>query len=183
MDLKLIETDPKQKDFSQVDALYQQAFPADELYPAELLRAHLNDKNAKFWSIYDQAKWIGFTYCMTEKDLTYVGFLAISPEFRGTGYGSQTLKLIKEKYANNRVCLLIEEVERSYSDFEARKKRLSFYRKNGFQLAGFKIVELGVTYDFLVAVGQSLRSSEYLTLINNYTGPIYAKIVNSHTVK
>lgn len=182
MNLRLSLSDPTTADFEKVYALYQQAFPVDELYPKELLFSHFNEANNEFWSIYDDQKWVGLVYCMTEKDLTYVGFLAIAPELRGEGYGSATLALVKEKYTNNRVCLLIEEVSDKYADYEARKKRFSFYQKNGFQSAGFKIAEYDVHYDFLVATGQSLTSAEYLSLINHYCGPEYAKVVNSHVV-
>lgn len=182
MNLKLNLTNPDQPDFDQVYALYQQAFPVDELYPADLLFGHFNDPNNEFWSIYDDEKWVGLVYCMTENDLTYIGFLAIAPELRGEGYGSAALAAVKEKYSTNRVCLLIEEVSPKYADYEARKKRFSFYQANGFQAAGFKIAELDVHYDFLVATGQSLTSDEYLSLINHYCGQDYAKVVNSHVI-
>ena len=183
MNLKLSLTDPKKTDFKKVYSLYQEAFPVEELYPDDLLFSHFSDTNNEFWSIYDDNQWVGLVYCMTEKDLTYIGFLAIAPDLRGEGYGSATLALVKEKYSKNRVCLLIEEVAPRYSDYQARRKRLSFYEANGFQSAGFKIFELDVHYDLLVATGKSLSSDEYLSLINHYCGPKYAPIVNSHVVE
>lgn len=183
MNLRLSLSEPTTPDFKKVYALYQRAFPLDELYPNDLLFHHFGEAANEFWSIYDDQKWVGLVYCMTEKDLTYIGFLAIAPELRGKGYGSAALALVKEKYSANRVCLLIEEVSPKYTDFEARKKRLAFYQQNHFQLAGFKIAEYDVTYDFLVASGQSLSSAEYLSLINNYCGEKYAREVNSHVVE
>lgn len=182
MDLRLKSTDPSRKDFDKVYSLYKEAFPEEELYPKDLLFDHFSDSSDEFWSIYDDTKWVGLVYCMTEKDLTYVGFLAIAPEFRGAGYGSAALALVKEKYSSNRVCLLIEEVSPKYADYNARKKRLAFYEANGFQLAGFKISELDVHYDFLVASGQSLNSNEYLSLIKHYCGEKYSQIINPHVV-
>lgn len=83
MNLKLSLTDPQKEDFKKVYSLYQAAFPVEELYPDDLLFSHFSDTNNEFWSIYDDAQWVGLVYCMTERDLTYIGFLAIDPDLRG----------------------------------------------------------------------------------------------------
>ena len=57
----------------------------------------------------------------------------------------------------------------SYENYEQRKKRKDFYRKNGFRESGFKIREYGVIYEFMY-YGQNTTVREYQELLRNYFG-------------
>ncbi|WP_303031742.1 GNAT family N-acetyltransferase, partial [Dubosiella newyorkensis] len=59
-------------------------------------------------------------------------YLAISEQARGHGARSCLLEAIQEKYANQKIVLMIEQLDEKAANFTQRGARKKFYQRNGF---------------------------------------------------
>ena len=70
-------------DYKSVKELYLSAFPAVERVPFWLLMKKSKNDGADFYAIYDGEKWIGLIYAITDGEVVYVYYYAISEKERG----------------------------------------------------------------------------------------------------
>lgn len=163
------------KEYSErVSKLYNEAFPKEERIPIWLLKLLTRKNKAKFYSIYDDKKFIGLIYNIYYKDIVFVLFFAIDKELRSQGYGSKVLDCIKQKYNNNRIVLSIEQIEENSNNYEQRIKRKEFYIRNGFKDSNYTIKERNVTYDMLYynKNDKKVNLQEFQEMMKNYFGKI-----------
>lgn len=104
-------------------------------------------KAVQFDGLYDQDQFIGLTYTAVDEKAVYLFYLAIEPDKRGHGYGSQVLTLLKERYPAKQIFLDIEPVTSEADNYEQRQKRLAFYQQNGFNLTKHRLIDDGGIYD------------------------------------
>ena len=133
----------------KVRKLYNEAFPKEERIPIWLLELLARKNKAKFYSIYDDKKFVGLIYNIYHQDIVFVFFFAIDKELRGQGYGSKVLEFIKQKYSRHRIILCIEPLDKNSNNYVQRAKRKEFYMKNGFKDADYTIKERNVIYEML----------------------------------
>ena len=74
-------------DYKSVKELYLSAFPAVERVPFWLLMKKSKNDGVDFYAIYDEEKWIGLIYAITDGEVVYVYYYAISEKERGHGIG------------------------------------------------------------------------------------------------
>lgn len=131
-----------------VGDLYLSAFPENERPPLEwLLKAFHASENNSIYGYYESELFIGFSYVTTYKDIAYVCYLAVSESQRNKGWGTNILNNIKDLYKDYVILLCYEEVDDKYLDNELRKRRKSFYERNGFKDNGLKTREGPVVYE------------------------------------
>lgn len=174
MNLLLKNINNQHEDFQKINHLYHDAFPKDERAPMQFLLKKANENKGELLGIYDEKNWLGLVYVITYKQLSYVFYLAIDKDFRGQGYGSSVLELIKKHYGHT-IMLSIEEVDKKYDNYKQRIKRKQFYFKNGFQEMDFYFIEAGVKYEMLY-YGPKLEATDYDELMFNYIGQRYKEI-------
>jgi len=159
-------------DYKKAKELYRKAFPKHERVPLVILswffRKRTN-KRAAFYSIYYKNSWAGFIYLWVGDDLVYVHYLAIDETLRSKGYGGMALEEIKERYANQRIVLGIEEVDKEVANFEQRRKRRDFYKRHGFVSSGYRRTQKSVSMELLVH-GGTFQPSDLLKLITECMG-------------
>ncbi|MCY7891720.1 GNAT family N-acetyltransferase [Bacillus vallismortis] len=160
------------KEFYKIENLYKISFPENERTPLWFLLWRSRKKYVDYIAFYDNDVFIGFAYLISNKNLTFVLYLAISSEFRSKGYGTSILSEIKQKYADNRIILNIEAFDEVADNNEQRIKRKHFYLKNGFQNASFKIVEYGQIYEVLI-FGSNVTIEEYTLLLKQFSGVLF----------
>ena len=170
------EVNKKEEEFQKVKDLYLTAFPANERFPMWLLWKKARQNYINFYNLYDDDKWIGFIYIVLEKDISLIAYLAIHSKERGSGYGSQVLKAVIEKYKKNRIVLNIEPLDEKAENYEERKKRRKFYEKNGFQSLGYTVREWKEDYD-MFSYGGIVTKEEYETLMKKFIGKFLFQIV------
>lgn len=85
-------------DYKSVKELYFSAFPAVERVPFWLLMKKSKNDGADFYAIYDEEKWIGLIYAITDGEVVYVYYYAISEKERGHGIGVAVLDEFKNLY-------------------------------------------------------------------------------------
>ena len=138
---------------SQVKALYESAFPANERIPIK----HLLDNKIKreFWAFFDGDIFCGFSNSISHGDITNIVYFAVEPELRSRGYGSQILQTIREKHPDSRIVvdIEVEEDSKDAEELEHRNRRRDFYLRNGFGAAPVEYHWQGEHYRLLSAGG------------------------------
>lgn len=157
--------------------LYNEAFPEDERIPIWILKILSRKNKAKFYSIYDKTKFIGLVYNIYYKNIVFIFYFAINKEYRGQGYGSKIIEIIKQKYSNSRIILSIEQIDENSSNYKQRIKRKEFYLKNGFKESNYTIKEKGIIYEMLYynENDKSVELQEFQEMMKNYFGKILYK--------
>ena len=163
MELRRIQ----RSDYSDIKAIYTDAFPADERAPFRLLRKRAEQGRADFWIISEKDKNIGLAYLVTYKDLAYLFYYAVAPSYRGKGYGTKALKAIIEAYKNYRLFLALEDWEKESDNKEQRIKRHSFYLNCGLHDLPYKLKEATVIFS-IMGTGDAVEPEEYKALMNRY---------------
>jgi GNAT superfamily N-acetyltransferase len=170
MGLELKSLNKDSKDVNKVSDLLYEAFPEVERLPLELLFDKANLDEVDFLAIYDEDNFIGFTYLITRKNLTYVQYLAIDSHSRSKGYGSLILSRIKEKYFDNQLTLNIETLDKSATNYEQRVNRKNFYLRNGYESSGLLFKDRWGMYEVMVNGGGKVNQKEFTDLIRGFTG-------------
>lgn len=170
MGLELKPLNKDSKNINKISDLLYEAFPEVERLPLELLFDRANLDGIDFLAIYDEDNFIGFTYLITRKNLTYVQYLAIDRHSRSKGYGSMILSRIKEKYFNNQLMLNIENVDKSATNYEQRLNRKSFYLRNGYESSGLLFKDRWGMYEVMVNGEGEVNQEEFSELIREFTG-------------
>lgn len=172
--LEFISIHKDRKNQKEIKNLYKQAFPLAERMPYFILKHKSKNKNADLFGIYEDNLFVGLWYAVTHKDVLFLYYLAIAPDFRGKGYGSRVLKQIEEKYSDYRIVLNIEEVDEKSPNYAQRLKRKAFYTSNGFFTLDYKVKEGSVVYDNLCysKSGKGVTKQEYYELLKSYFGSV-----------
>ena len=125
------------------------AFPKNERFPFVGLLAMALQKRVNLQAVYDHNNFIGLIFWTYAEKIIYIGYLAVDPVWRGKGYGSQTLNLMKQHHPNQEIVLDIEPVIKTAKNYSQRINRLLFYKHNGFKLTQDNLVDEGGRYAIL----------------------------------
>lgn len=109
--------------------LMEQSFPRDELRCCEMQRQLLDEPAYHPYIVHGEGGEV--IALLTVWDLDRVAFIehfAVSPTLRGRGLGSILLGEVAQRYAKP-ICLEVERPET-----EMARRRIGFYRRNGFYL-------------------------------------------------
>lgn len=163
-------------DFKDFKRLYNTAFPPEERHPYFFIRHSLKRKKGALLIAKDQETFIGFAYLLCYKDLVYLFFFAIEEQMRGHGYGSEILRLIKEKYKGKRIFLAREPLDDRAENAQQRVKRWEFYKKNGFTYLPMNIIEKNYVFETM-SIGGAVSPAEYDMLVNDWCGKLGCKLL------
>lgn len=162
---------------SDIEPLYISSFPEEERPPVEMFFSFALKEDNDIYAIYDNNSFIGFTNLLFYKDLCYLFFLAVTPESRNKGYGSQIIKEIFNMYPNKNFILCYDEIDDKYQDNSLRIRRRDFYYRNGFKDNELKTCEYGVRYDTCYYGSHKVSFEDYQGLFIHCYGPQTKKIV------
>lgn len=165
--LEVRRINKKLREYEKVTEIYKKSFPENEKLPIWLLNIMSKRRCVDFLAFYDENIFCGFTYLITNKNTTFVLYLAIDDSIRSKGYGSQILNWIVNNKQNN-IVLNIETVSDEYDNYEQRVSRQKFYLKNGFVDTKYKIVDKNDVYDVLHK-GDDFSKSEYEQLFRDFS--------------
>jgi len=161
----------KTKDFQTVKELYLSAFPKSERAPMWFLLKRTNREGIEFYAYYDQEVFAGFSYTITQGDLTFLLYIAVNGNSRSKGYGAQMMNEIKNRYPNNRIVLNIEAEDEKAPNNEQRKKRKNFYVRNGYLSTEFSLKKGDDVFEVMCNNG-TCTVAEFQWLFKNFLGPM-----------
>lgn len=179
MSLKLEPLTKNQSEFAKVKELYYGSFPKNERIPMNLLMWKAKRAFVDFLVIYDEEEYIGFTYLITHKNLTYVLYIAIDGNARSKGYGGRALAKIKEKYPDNRIILNIEVVDETADNYAQRATRRKFYVRNGYEGSTYLYQDRWGLYEVMVQGGK-VQIDEFYALLENFAGALLFSVFKPH---
>lgn len=171
MNMKFVNYKENHDIRGDIEPLYVSAFPPEERPPEEMFFSSALKKDNELYGIYENNQFIGFTDLLFYKDLCYLFFLAVSPEFRNKGYGSQIIKEIFKMYPDKNFILCYDEIDEKYRDNSIRIRRRDFYYRNGFLDNNLKTCEYGVRYDTCYHGSHQVSFEDYQGLFIHCYGP------------
>ena len=170
IEMKVVSYKQNPKIRKDVQPLYVSAFPREERPPVNMFFNTLKLDNDELLAFYDNNDFIGFANLIFYKDIIYIFFLAVSDTKRNNGYGTKILSYLKEEYKDKVLTLCYEEIDNKYKDIELRKRRKSFYFRNGFRDNEMKTCEYGVNYETCYIGSHKVNFDDYLGLYKSVFG-------------
>jgi ribosomal protein S18 acetylase RimI-like enzyme len=150
--------------WNSVNVLAKEAFPPEEYFaPSELVKMAQAD-NLDFLALLDGNTFVGFMVVQTYEDMAYLFFLAIDSESRSKGYGSRAIETLKAVYPDKTHTVDFEMIDDTAPNYEQRKKRRSFYLRNGYNETGLFLSYLGVDYE-VFCMGNSFNCDTFKAMM------------------
>lgn len=177
MKLKIQKVRINNKDIKRI---YFEAFSKRERMPFPLMVAMSKLWNTQFFGFYDGDIPCGFIYLASNRKIVFVMFLAVDKCFRSKGYGSFILQQIRKKYPNKKIIVSIEPCDDIAQDIELRKRRKTFYCKNGYKETGYMMKLNGVVQEIMIANGEFIKRELCSFLLTYSFGSLYPKIWEQH---
>lgn len=165
---------------AELERLYAEAFPASERKRLSVIRRMRRRGAMEVLSVRGgQSEFLALAMTMLCDDLALLDYFAVVPESRGTGVGGQALELLKERYSGRRFFLEIEDIDFARDDGERllRRRRKSFYLKNGMKETGIKTVIFGQHME-LLSDGCSVSEEEYRRIYLRCAGALTARRID-----
>lgn len=124
--IKFIRTqNPHSPIFQRMWKLYLESFPSHERRSYEAQLEALKDPHLFCMKILYGWKFSGFVWFWKHADFYYIEHMAMCPQMRSKGLGSRVLSLLQQR--KKRIILESEPPTN-----ETRKRRIGFYKRNGF---------------------------------------------------
>ena len=138
INLDVVIVKPGYEDIDKVKKLFDVSFEGEERPKiTNLLR---DDDKLEFYAFYNDGNFIGASVWVNiMKKIMYGLWLAVNPEFRGYGYGTQIVKFTKLLARKRGKVYMgtIQDPNEKSDNQEYRKFRWNFYKKLGFHLTNY----------------------------------------------
>lgn len=148
MALSISSVNSNSKELSQIESLYNKAFPECERRP---LKPLLEDKtgNSEVLSFFNDNIFCGFACLLNYEDISHIIYFAIDEKMRGKGFGTAALKLMCKIKNGYRVIVDIEAPVKSAENLDERLRRKDFYIRNVFCETDVKYTWRQESYEIL----------------------------------
>lgn len=141
---------------SEIRQLYNKSlvrdFPADELKSLSSILSLYQRGEYDVLGAYEGESMLAYALVFRPKNdrVTLLDYLAVEPEHRRTGVGSELLRHLRSHYADTADALMIEcERPKTAPDQALARKRIEFYTRAGAVLTDVRIWLFGVEYSIL----------------------------------
>lgn len=172
MDFLKIEAEDKSR-WSEVWKLYEESFPVAERRKAEDHLSACDDNRFFPLSVWDGNQMIGLMFFWEWDNYRYLEHLAVNPDLRGHGYGTQLLNYLRESKHT-----IILEIDPLINELSVR--RLQFYERSGFTLTPYRFVHLPYRLD---GIKQELLILSYPKMITKEQHNHFLKFVGEEVIK
>lgn len=115
--------------------LYEESFPVAERRKHEDHLRTFGDEHFFPLSAWESGQLIGILFYWEWDSYRYLEYLAVNPELRGRGYGSQMLYYLRDSDHT-----IILEIDPLVNELSVR--RLQFYERAGFTLTPYRFIHL-----------------------------------------
>ncbi len=146
--LNMTETDDKRL-WNEMEEIYLSSFPECERKPFELIKGKLGTDAVDILAFMQEERVIGLAFTMKYRDLVLLDYFAMDAGQRGKGCGSAAIKLLQERFLNQKFYLEIESLKEQAENTEQRKRRKAFFLKNGMHETGMYASVSGTKYEIL----------------------------------
>ncbi|MEN6322035.1 MAG: GNAT family N-acetyltransferase [Proteiniphilum sp.] len=168
----LLIREPDNESWKRIWELYEESFPLAERRKADdHLRACGDDRFFPL-SAWEGGELIGLMFFWEWDSYRYLEHLAINPEMRGQGYGSQLLRHLRDSAHS-----IILEIDPLSNELSVR--RLQFYERSGYTLTPYRFVHLPYRLD---AKAQELLILSYPRMITKEQHNDFLHFVNEEVI-
>ena len=157
--LTIVPVTDESNDLAEIRRLYLSAFPANE---RRRFRDLVDDPSggSELVTLYDGELFCGFACFLNALDISHIIYFAIEENLRDRGYGSAALKAIGEYKRGRRILVDIELETPSAVNNDQRRRRKSFYLRNGYKQTPVRYHWRGEDYEIL-STGGNITDEEY----------------------
>lgn len=117
--------------WADIYKLYQKAFPASEKKPFSMIVKMYRKGASHVWRFTRNGKFAGLIITINGDLHILLDYLAVEESQRGTGIGTEILRLMRAHYVGKGVFLEIESVYEDCDNKDQRLRRKHFYEKSG----------------------------------------------------
>ena len=157
--------------------LYDAAFPENERKDWQLM---LNKRREGVMTIEaivsDDGDFLGEVVCLNARNILLIDYLAVAPECRGMGVGTEVLKLLAAMYPEKKLILEIESTFTPAGNSVQRTRRKDFYLRAGMTPEPWLIKLFDVEMEILT-LGGSIGFDEYKGLLTSVYGEKFGENV------
>ena len=159
MALELVRVKEDSPRLSDVMALYERAFPANERRPLGVL---LNDESGagEVLAFCEGTRFVGLAILLTWRDITHILYFAVMEDLRERGFGGEILQRIHALHPAHRVIADLEEPFDGAPNKPQRQRRMAFYERNGYVPTDIRYAWRGERY-VIVSKGGSVDEDEF----------------------
>lgn len=160
-----------------VHALYEEAFPEIERKPFSLMEELSARGKMEMLAIVEDGAFLGLVINMMAGKTALLDYFAISPQQRGGGIGSRSLKLLLERFRDQKYIFEIEMQDASADNAKERERRKAFYLRNGLKETGVFANVYGTDFELLTPDGE-LSYEEYTDILYDILGDEGVAVLN-----
>jgi len=172
--MEYLLVDPKEGErWSNVWQLYEESFPVAERRKKEDHLLACTDEHFFPLSVWEGDALVGLMFFWEWKSYRYLEHLAVHPDLRGHGYGSQMLRYLRDSEHT-----IILEIDPLINELSVR--RLQFYERAGYTLTPYRFVHLPYR---LEAQPQELLILSYPNMITKEQHNDFLRFVNEEVIR
>ena len=147
-----------------IESINEISFPEEQITSIDDLFA--SDKgDLDIFGIYHADTMVGFFSARRYKNIAYLGYFAIAPEFRCKGFGSRAINLLKDHYDDKQIVVEIESVYENCDNMDKRLRRRNFYLDNGFISTGWYLYYDNTELE-IICSDKDFRKDEFEEITN-----------------
>ncbi len=153
-------------------ALFSEAFAENERKPLRDILALVGEERYELWGLFDGEQMLGYATLWKREGIPLVllDYLGVSAARRNGGLGAGILTRLKE-----RGCPIVTESELPVAgdadgENEIRRRRIGFYRRNGFAPA-YEMATCGMRWQALLANTEGLELADIMAWHKALYGP------------
>lgn len=154
--------------------LYNEAFPAYERKPFSLIRSMQKKGKSDIWYFEKNGTFAGLVFTINSSDVILIDYLAMVPNRRGKGIGSEIIAQLRKYYADKGIFVEIESIFDKCDNPDERLRRKQFYLRNGMVPMKVMVVLFGVEME-LLGINCQLTYDEYYSFYKDNYGDFAAK--------
>ena len=154
-------------------------FPKAELKPLKNIIEAVNSGIYECLGLFDGDECIGYTFLIKRGKSFLIDYIAIYPDKRNNGAGSQLLRLLNEYLADAEVVIIeVEDPQyaKSAEEKDLQTRRLGFYMRNGCIDTRLRVRCFGVPFIILSLSQENGGEPDFLwNLYNSYYKAVLPK--------
>ena len=155
---------------NELRSLYEAAFPEDEKKDFNYMLGLRDEGKLEMLAIDHDGEFAGLIInLLSDSNTVLLDYFAVSPDKRSSGIGGRALKLLLDRITGKKLIFEIEMQDDNALNAEDRRRRKSFYLKNGIKETGVFVNVYNTDFELLTNDGK-LSYEDYISALKNAMG-------------
>lgn len=159
--MNVVIKEMQSEEAAYIEKLYESSFPSSEKKPFSWMA----EGNEQMNVVYAQGRLCGLLFTLENENSVLIDYLAIDPEFQGSGIGTKVLDTFFKR-TKKAIILEIEDPNAhcSLKEKELRNRRKAFYLQSGMHVQSYRVDLFGVQMEMVSTIEQ-FPYERYLKLL------------------